>query len=136
AMQPAMLVQYPAISLDWRVLVFTVALMLATSLLFGSIPAFSAAGIAVQEALKSAGLSQSAGRGATRLRKLLVIAEMSTSLVLLIGAGLLARSLLHLTHLELGFASDHLLTFRITPVAFSMSRDYRPLYSGMLDRLQ
>ena len=118
AMQPAMLVQYPAISLDWRVLVFTVALMLATSLLFGSIPAFSAAGIAVQEALKSAGLSQSAGRGATRLRKLLVIAEMSTSLVLLIGAGLLARSLLHLTHLELGFASDHLLTFRITPVAF------------------
>jgi putative ABC transport system permease protein len=136
ATQPAVLVRYPAISMDWHVLAFTIVLMLATSLLFGAIPALSAAGIHIQDALKSAGLNQSAARGATRLRKILVVAELGVSLVLLIGAGLLARSFLLLAHTELGFPSDHLLSFRISPVGFSFDRAYAPLYSDILGRLQ
>src|SRR5208282_1694461 len=52
AVKPDILVLYPEISMDWRVLAFTVALMLATSLLFGSVPALSAAGIHIQDALR------------------------------------------------------------------------------------
>jgi putative ABC transport system permease protein len=136
AAKPAILVPYPAIAMDWRVLTFTLALTLSTSLIFGVLPALSAAGIHIQEALKSASLTHSAGRGASRLRKVLVVGELAVSLVLLIGAGLLARSFLHLAHTDLGFASDHLLTFRIHPVAFSFDRDYRPFYSDILSRVQ
>jgi putative ABC transport system permease protein len=136
AAKPAVLVRYPAISMDWRVLAFTIALMLVTSLLFGIVPALSASGIHIQDALKSAGLTHSATRGATRLRKTLVVAELGVSLVLLIGAGLLARSFLHLAHTELGFASDHLLTFRINPVGFSFLRNYGPFYSEIFDRIK
>ncbi len=135
AAKPAILVRYPAIALDWRVLAFTGVLMLITSLIFGVAPALSAAGIRIQDTLKSAGLTHSAGRGATRLRKILVVAEMGVSLVLLIGAGLLARSFLHLAHTELGFRSDHLLTFRINPIG-PFDRNYSPLYFKVLDRLK
>jgi len=134
--KPAILVRYPAISMDWRVLAFTIALMLATSLVFGIVPALSSAGIQIQDALKSAGLTQSAGRGATRARRILVVAELGVSLVLLIGAGLLARSFLRMMHVQLGFSSDHLLTFRVDPIGYSFDRNYGPFYSEILDRLQ
>jgi putative ABC transport system permease protein len=68
AVKPAMLVNYPAISMDFRVTAFTVALTLATSTLFGIVPALSAAGTDVQAVLKSARATHTAGRGATRLR--------------------------------------------------------------------
>ncbi len=102
--------------------------MLATSLLFGIVPALSAAGIHIQEALKSAGLTHSAARGAARVRKTLVVAEIGVSLVLLIGAGLLTRSFIHLAHTELGFPSDHLLSFRMIPMG-SLRRNYGPFYA-------
>jgi putative ABC transport system permease protein len=136
AAKPGILVRYPAIVMDWRVLAFTLTLTLATSLIFGVLPALSASGINVQEALKSASLTHSAGRGAARLRKVLVIGELAVSLVLLIGAVLLARSFLHLAHTTLGFTSDHLLTFRIRPVALDFDRDYRSFYSDILSRVQ
>jgi predicted permease len=136
AAKPAILIRYPSISMDWRVLAFTIILMLATSLVFGIVPAFSSAGIHIQDALKSAGLTQSAGRGAARARKILVVAELSISLVLLVGAGLLTRSFLRMIHVQLGFASDHLLTFRIDPVGFSFEHNYGPFYARILDRLQ
>ena len=124
--EPAILVRYPPISMDWRVLAFTIALTLATSLLFGAAPALSAAGVRIQEVLKSGSQTHSLGRGAVRLRKALLVAELGVSLVLLIGAGLLARSFLKLARTELGFRSDHLLTFRVrTTNAFD--RNYRGL---------
>jgi len=133
--KPAILVRYPAISMDWHVLAFTIGLMLATSLLFGVVPALSAAGIHIHGALRSAGLSHSEARGATRLRKILVVTEIGVSLVLLIGAGLLVRSFLHLAHTELGFRSDHLLTFRVNPIG-SFDSNYGPFYAEVLDRLK
>ncbi len=121
--------------MDWRVLAFTIALTLATSLLFGVVPALSAAGIHIHEALKSAGLSHSGTRGATRVRKILVVAEIGVSLVLLIGASLLLRSFLNLAHTELGFRSDHLLTFRVSPIG-AFNANYGPFYRELLDRLK
>ncbi len=135
ATKPAMLVNYPVISMDFRVMAFTVALTLATSILFGIVPALSAAGTDVQAVLKAASATHTAGRRATRLRQLLVVGELAVSLVLLIGAGLLARSFLNLAHTELGFRSDQLLTFRVNPIG-PFDRVYGPFYAAVLERLQ
>jgi len=76
--KPAILLRYSSISLDGRVLAFTIALTFATSLLFGAVPAFSAAGIHIQEALKAASLTHSSGRGAVRLRRALLVANLES----------------------------------------------------------
>lgn len=133
--QPTLLARYPPVSMDLRVLVFTLVLTLATALLFGLTPALSASGVYLQDALRTSGLAQSPGRGAARLRKALVVAELGLSLVLLVGAGLLARSLFQLAHAELGFSPDHLLTFRVSPIG-PLDRNYAKFYEEVLDRLQ
>lgn len=56
--------------------------------------------------------------------------------MLLIGSGLVVRSFLQLAHTQLGFASDHLLTFQVNPVAFSLQRNYAPFFSDILNRIQ
>jgi predicted permease len=136
AVEPSLLVNYPAIAMDMRVTAFTAALTLATAILFGMAPALSAAGISIQEVLKSAGRTHSTGRGTARLRKLLVVAELSVSLVLLIGAGLLARSFLALAHRETGFPTDHLLTFRPDPIALGDFAGNTRYYLRVLDELK
>jgi len=133
--KPAFLVRYPPISIDLPVLAFTLGLTLAASTLFGMAPAVSAAGIQIQEALKSAGTTHSGGPGAARLRKVLVVVELGVSLVLLIGAGLLGRTFLKLASTDLGFRSDRLLTFRVSPIG-PAGRDYSHFYNSVLDRLQ
>jgi len=133
--KPAVLSTYPPISMDLGVLGFSIALTVATSLLFGLTPALSAAGIQIQEAMRSSGVSQSSGPATTRLRKALVVAELGLCLVLLIGAGLLARSLSHLAQTDLGFDSERLLTFRINPIG-AFDRNYGPFYRDVLERLQ
>lgn len=135
AAKPAVLVRYPPISIDWRVLAFTFALTLLTSLLFGSAPAWFASGIRIQEVLKAAGLTHTTGHGAARVRKLLLVAELAVSLILLIGAGLLARSFLHLAHTDLGFQTDHLLTFQVRPIG-PFDRDYTRFFTQLLDRMK
>jgi putative ABC transport system permease protein len=134
-MKPAILVRYPAISIDLRILVFTIGLTFATSLFFGMAPALSAAGVRIQEALKSSSLAHSASRGAVSLRKSLVVAELGVSLVLLIGAALLGHSFVHLAHVDLGFPTDHLLTFRVIPIG-PFDRNYSQFYKDVLERLQ
>jgi putative ABC transport system permease protein len=133
--RPAMLLRYPPISMDLRVLAFTSGLTLAAAVLFGLAPALSAAGIRIHESLKSGSLTHSGGPGASRLRKLLLVAELGVSLVLLIGAGLLARTFLNLAQTDLGFRTDHLLTFRINPIG-GLDRNYSKFYTSVLDRVQ
>jgi putative ABC transport system permease protein len=111
--QPLVLERYPPISLDLMTLGFTLALTVATGLLFGAAPGVAVSRIQIQDALKAAGTTQSAGRGTSRMRQVLVVAELAVSLVLLIGAGLLARSFLKLARVEPGFAPDHLLAMHI-----------------------
>lgn len=114
--KPLVLERYPAISMDFPTLAFTLGLTLATGLLFGMAPAVTAARVSIHEALKSGGHVQSGGRSVTRLRQLLVVAELGVSLVLLIGAGLLAKSFLRLASADLGFPAPNLLTMRVNLV--------------------
>jgi len=113
AWKPLVLDRYPAIAINLRTLAFTFLVTVATGLVFGMAPTLGATRVRIQESLKSAGLAQSGSRGSTRLRRLLVVVELAVSLVLLIGAGLLARSFVKLAHTDLGFNADTLLTMRV-----------------------
>ena len=135
ATRPAMLLRYPAVSMDLEVLIFTFILAVAAALLFGTAPALTAAATRIQESLKSGGITHSGGPGATNLRKLLLVGELAVSLVLMIGAGLLTNTFLRLAHTDLGFRTDHLLTFRVNPIG-PLDRDYTPFYMNALARVQ
>src|SRR5262249_34707294 len=89
--------------LDARALAFTVALSLFTTLLFGLAPALSAARWDVHAALKEGGARATASKRANLLRSALVIAEIALALVLVAGAGVLAKSLAHLASVDRGF---------------------------------
>jgi|SRR5215469_16917568 len=89
------------------------ALTVLTGLVFGMAPAWTAVKISIHDTLKGASRTQSGGHATARLRRVLVVTELSISLVLLIGAGLLARSSLKLATVQLGFVPDHLLTLRL-----------------------
>src|SRR5271157_950526 len=95
--------------LDPRILAFVIGVSACAVFLFGLIPALSASRVDVNEALKESGAGAGLGRGTHRLRGLLVVAETALALVLLTGAGLLARSVLRLTAVDLGFDPHHLL---------------------------
>jgi putative ABC transport system permease protein len=108
-MHPASLPQLDFISIDWRVLVFTLLVSLATTLLFGLAPAISGTRINLVDALKQGGRSASSGPRSQRMRYFLVVTEIAMSLTLLVGASLLVQSILRLEHQALGIRQDHLL---------------------------
>src|SRR5579859_2848845 len=95
--------------LDLRVLWFAVALTVATSVLFGLAPALRATRVNLQTTLKDQGSSVSEGRSNVRLRKVLIVAQMALTAVLLAGAGLFARTLVNLEHANLGVSAGHVL---------------------------
>jgi predicted permease len=108
-------------------LVFGFAAGIATvaAVLFGLIPALTSTRISPGATLKAAGGlaggSGSHGDAGNRLGSALVAAEMAVALILVIGAGLFLRTLIHLETLDPGFQSDHLLTFGISPSAAKLS---------------
>ncbi len=138
AWKPLVLQNYPLLSLDISTLIFTFGLTVATGMIFGMAPALTAAGINIQDALKSAGHTQTSGRRAARLRHLLVVAELGVSLVLLIGAGLLARSFLKLAHVDLGFSTENMLTlrFNLTGSRYATAESQVRFYDDVLDRVK
>jgi predicted permease len=108
-MRPARLPQLASAAIDSRVLVFTVVVSNGTTLLFGLWPALASTRVNLVDALKDAAPSSTASPARLRMRRLLVVSEVAFSLMLLIGAGLLLRSISRLYSQEMGFASDHLL---------------------------
>jgi putative ABC transport system permease protein len=101
------------VTLDWRVAGFTLLLSLLTGLAFGMAPALQVSKTDVQEALKEGGNAGSSQRR-NRLRSLLVVAEVASALVLLVGAGLLIKSFMRLQEVETGMRPENVLTLAIT----------------------
>jgi putative ABC transport system permease protein len=97
---------------DARLLGFTVAVAAFTGILFGVFPAFSASGMDLAESLRAGGRG-GAGRRSTSARRALVIAEVALSLVLLVGAGLLVRTLARLRQVPLGFQPRNVITMTV-----------------------
>lgn len=108
---------------DARVLAFNFAISGLAALLFGLVPAVQAARHALSDTLKSEAGNLSSGRSQVRLRKGLVVAQISLSLLLLIGAGLFARSLFNLRGMHPGFAVENLMTFSIEPSLSGYQRE-------------
>jgi predicted permease len=98
--------------LNPTLLAFTVGLSLVTGLVFSIVPAIQAAGASLNDALQQGGRSGVAGR--TRTRDALVVAQVAAALVLLVGAGLMIRTLINLQTADLGFRPAGLLTMRTT----------------------
>ena len=102
-------------SLDVRLLVFTILLSVVTGLLFGLLPAIKATRLNLEATLREQGSSVSSGLGQVRFRKGLVLSQVVLTTVLLVGAGLFARSLNNLKQLDLGLRPDHLVAFSLAP---------------------
>ncbi len=101
--------------LNPRLLGFNLALSALTGLLFGVAPAARATRLNVEATLREQGSSVSVGQSHVRFRKLLVVSQIVLTTVLLVGAGLFARSLHNLQWLDLGLRADHLITFSVAP---------------------
>ncbi|HEY6329653.1 MAG TPA: ABC transporter permease [Blastocatellia bacterium] len=105
------------ISIDGRVLGFTFGLSFLTGIVFGLAPALASIGVDLISNLKPGGRTSEAGGGLAssrdRLRSVLVVAEIAISLTLLVGAGLLIRSLIKLQEVKPGFNADHVITMQV-----------------------
>ncbi len=101
------------ISVDLRVLGFTVVIALLTSVLFGLTPALQASKINLSESLKEGSRGLAGGRHSNHVRSAMVISEVALSLVLLIGAGLMIKSLSSLLKVDPGFKPNDTLTMQI-----------------------
>ncbi|MBL8175623.1 MAG: ABC transporter permease [Bryobacterales bacterium] len=102
------------LSLDWRVLAFTAALALLTSLLFGLVPAWHSARTDLSLTLKEAGGRGGSGFRHNKARTVLVTVEIALAVVLVTGAGLLIRTLIALAAVEPGFDPRNVLTMRMS----------------------
>ena len=103
------------VSLDWRVVGFTAAIAILTAIIFGFAPALQASKIDLTGSLKTGGQQSTASNASRRLRNSLVIAEIAVVALLVIGAGLLVRSLWALSHVNPGFRTESIISARVTP---------------------
>src|SRR5882757_3079294 len=110
AASPANLLDMQSAPIDWRVLAFACGITLIAGLLFGFLPSYISARGAIAEALKEGGRAASAGRRRGTLRRVLMVAQISLALVLLVGSGLLIRSFVRLVAVDPGFEAKNLLT--------------------------
>jgi putative ABC transport system permease protein len=101
------------IGLDYRVVLFTIAVSVVTGVLFGLAPALQASKSDLNETLKQAGRSAGDSPSRQRLRSVLVVSEFALALVLLIGAGLMVKSFRRLQEIDPGFEPTKLLTTRL-----------------------
>jgi len=108
---------------DARVLVFTLAVSVLSAVLFALAPALQASRASLVQALRDQAGSLAGSGGALRLRRALVAAEVALSLLLLVGAGLFARSLQNLRRIDPGFEPRPLLAFSVEPVRAGYSNE-------------
>ncbi len=125
------------ISLDATVLGFSLALSVATGILFGLAPALAATRSDLNELLKEGGKAASGGAKLKRALDALVVAEIALACVLLIGAGLAANSFLRVRQVEPGFNAERVLTMRLqTPEnRYTTMRELNGFYERALEQL-
>ena len=123
------------IGLNVTVLGFAVAAAMLTSVVFGLLPALHLSKHDFNDALKEGGRSQGAGLG-RGAREVLIVAEVAMSIVLLIGAGLLIRSLWQLQQVDPGFSTDKVLAMEVSlPTARYEEGDQMPFYQQLEERI-
>jgi putative ABC transport system permease protein len=137
AIAPADLPRLSEVRLDSRVLLFSLAVSLASGIFFGLVPALAASRIDLVSSLKESGRSDSANLSRHRLSGVLVVGEVALAFVLLISAGLLLRSFIKLLEVRPGFDPNNVLTMRVSlPRSQYGDRDrVAGFYNSVLDRI-
>ena len=125
ALSPPELIDLRDTTVNLPVLTFTIGLTFITGIVFGLVPAFEASRFDLSEPLKESAKSVSGGTRAHRLRSAFVVAQVALALVLLVGAGLLIKSLNRLQSVESGFDPNHLLTMRVNLPASKYDTDLK-----------
>jgi predicted permease len=111
------------LNIDWRMLAFVAGVAVLTSIVFGLAPAFRASRVAPSDALKAGGRGQAGGRESFSFQRLLVIAQISVSLVLIIGALLFAQSFSNLMKVDPGFQPQGVLVSLLDLQKLNLSPD-------------
>jgi len=126
------------VRMDLSVFLFAGAMVMLVAFAFGIIPALQATKRDLQETLKEGGRSSTTGSGQHRLRGALAIAETALALVLLVGAGLMMKSLYRLVHVSPGFAPDRILSMRMDLRSAQYSKDPAILnfWQQLIDRVR
>jgi putative ABC transport system permease protein len=121
------------IGIDPAALAFTIVVSIATGAAFGVVPALQATRVDVVGAINEGGRGNASGGGHRRLRDVLVVVEMSLALMLLVGAGLLTKSLVRLQDVSPGFDPSHVLVADapLSPVTYAAG----PARNQFVDRL-
>jgi predicted permease len=115
AIAPANLPRLDQISIDWHVLLFTLAVSLIAGFLFGLIPVLKYVGSQLATGLREGGRTLSESRERHRARRVLVAVQVGLACVLLVGSGLMIRTAQNLRHVQPGFTHpDEILTVRIS----------------------
>ena len=134
---PASIPGLANLSVDMRVLAFSLAIALVTSFAFGLTPALAISGRSAHRFFSSSNRG-AIGASGTRARRLLVISELAGAAMLLVGAGLLIRSYVQLQHVEPGFEPEGVTTFSVSlPAArYSDPAAPRSFVAALLSRLE
>jgi predicted permease len=141
AMAPTGIPRIHEIGIDVPVLLFTLAIALFSSVLFGSIPIFKYSGARLNTGLREGGRALSASRGQHRARNILVVVQVALALVLLICSGLMIRTFRALTHVPPGFTGpDAVQSFRFyvpeTDIPDTERERLVRMEEGILDKLR
>ena len=134
---PAGIPRLANVSLDLRVLGFTILISLGTCLIFGLVPAWQASKPDLNTALEQSGRTSGPGASRLRFRQLLVVFQVSVAVMLVIGAGLLIRSFWILQRVDPGFQSEGVLTAElILPFTkYSENTQINNFYNQLLERV-
>jgi putative ABC transport system permease protein len=125
------------LSLDAKILSFSFGLSLLTGLIFGLAPSLQSSRLDLNEVLKEGGRTMAAG-ASHRLRSTMVVTEIALAVVLLVGAGLMMKSLLRLLQTNVGFKTDNLLTMTVVLPATKYKQENQIInvQQQLQDRLQ
>ncbi len=127
-----------SVSLDGRVVLFTLGVSLATVILFGLVPALWVVRRGEAGPLRERRPGSGSGRRANRTQGLLVASQTAMAVILITSAGLLGRTFVKLLHVDPGFAPENVLTLRLTApqAAYPKADDVVGFYHELLDRIR
>ena len=124
------------VGLDWQVLAFTLGVSVLTGVVFGLVPALHSSKTELTESLKEGGRGAGGGARRNRVRSLLVVSELAVAVVLLVGAGLLIKSLYRLQTVDPGLHPENILTFNVAlPEARYPTEKQAQFFSDLNGRL-
>jgi putative ABC transport system permease protein len=137
-LQPAGLLRVTSFPVDGGVIAFAVAVTAGAAILFGTFPAFLARRAGPGEALREAGRSGGAGREARRVVSGLVVAEVALAALLVLGAGLLVRSITELRQVDPGFDPEGVvaITLNVPGARYPRPEHVIPFYEEVLARVR